>query len=104
MNGTGEITLIGQKTSYDEDRNVINEETRSDIMAEIDSVTQTEWTSAGQNGFNAQWKFTIYDFEYNKEKIVEYDGERYAVYRTFRIKDSDRMELYVEMQGGVTNG
>jgi hypothetical protein len=40
--------------------------------------------------------------DYEDEPIVEYNGKRYSVYRTFFGK-TDSIELYVERKGG-TNG
>ena len=40
--------------------------------------------------------------DYEDESIIEYNGKRYAVYRTFFSK-TDTIELYVERKGG-TNG
>ena len=39
---------------------------------------------------------------YAGEQIVEYQGRRYGVYRTYQAK-TDELELYVERKGG-TNG
>lgn len=45
---------------------------------------------------------TMFVGDYNGEKLVEYNGETYAVYRTYLAKN-DTIELYVERKGG-TNG
>ena len=40
--------------------------------------------------------------DYNGERVVEYDGKTYGVYRTYYAR-TDTVELYVERKGG-TNG
>jgi hypothetical protein len=40
--------------------------------------------------------------DYNGERIVEYKGERFSIYRTYHAK-TDTIELYAERKGG-TNG
>ena len=45
---------------------------------------------------------TMFRYDYNGEPIVEYNGQRYSIYRTY-IGKNDMIELYVERKGG-TNG
>ena len=41
---------------------------------------------------------TMFAYDYEGEKIVEYQGKRYAVYRTYLGRD-DTLELYVQEEG-----
>ena len=95
------VTLIGRTLSFGELRQEIWTETRKEIIAEIQSISQSEFFLAGRNGLNPQLKILIYDFQYNGEEIVEVQGKRLSVYRSYKMIDSDRMELYLESKGGT---
>lgn len=97
------LKLIGQ--SYERDDNGVMQlvdTTEREIFCQVEGITRNEFFEAGRNGLNPEYKFLIFFGDYQNERVVEYDGKRYAVYRTFRGKN-DVIELYVERQGG-TNG
>ena len=71
-----------------------------DVFCQVDSVTQREFFEAGRNGLNPEYKFTMFAGDYNNETIIEYNGEQYAVYRTYLTR-TDKLELYVERKGGT---
>lgn len=75
-------------------------ETKREVFAEVRSITRSEFYQAGRNGLNPQYVFIVFAEDYEGETICEYDGNRYAIYRTFRA-GGDYMELYVERQGGT---
>lgn len=96
------IDLITVTTEKD-DINQIVEKTRitATVYAEIGSVSQTEFFSGGRLGFQPSLKAVIYDFEYNSEPIVKYNGKLYSVYRVFYVNGTDKVELYLEEKGGT---
>lgn len=96
------IDLITVTTEKDE-LNQIVEKTRTTatVYAEIGSVSQTEFFSGGRLGFQPSLKAVIYDFEYNSEPIVKYNGKPYSVYRVFYVNGTDKVELYLEEKGGT---
>lgn len=96
------ITLITQTRTQDDYGVWVSTETTSDIYAQVESVSQSEFFEGGRNGLNPAYKFTIYGFEYSGQTIVSYNNERFGVYRTYQTKN-DMLELYVERKGG-TNG
>lgn len=103
MDRSDVLKLIGQ--SYERDDNGVMQlvdTTEREIFCQVESITRNEFFEAGRNGMNPEYKFLIFFGDYQNERVVEYDGKRYAVYRTFRGKN-DVIELYVERQGG-TNG
>lgn len=103
MDKSDVLKLIGQ--SYERDDNGVMQlvdTTEREIFCQVESITRNEFFEAGRNGMNPEYKFLIFFGDYQNERVVEYDGKRYAVYRTFRGKN-DVIELYVERQGG-TNG
>lgn len=71
-----------------------------EVFCQIDSVRQTEWFSAGQKGLKAQFLVKVFPDDYNGETLIEVDGVRYSIYRTF-LNKHDQMELYLERKGGA---
>lgn len=69
------------------------------VFAKVDSVTGREWFEGGRNGLNPQLRFTMFQFDYLGEKIIEYNNVQYTIYRTF-IKGNDEIELYTELRKG----
>lgn len=102
MDRSNVINLISTTKTQD-DYGVWHEETTARaVFCNVQSVTRNEFFEGGRNGLNPQYEFTVFFADYNGETIVEFEGETYAVYRTFRRRD-DTLELYVERKGG-TNG
>lgn len=102
MDRSNVINLISTTKTQD-DYGVWHEETAARaVFCNVQSVTRNEFFEGGRNGLNPQYEFTVFFADYNGETIVEFEGETYAVYRTFRRRD-DTLELYVERKGG-TNG
>lgn len=73
------------------------------VYAQVKDATQSEFFQAGANGIKAEKKFTMFFYDYDNETIIEYNGERYSVYRTHRPR-KDIIELYVTKDKGVQNG
>lgn len=103
MDNLIEITLIAQESVTDNIGQESFTETERLVFGHFRSVSQTEWFSAGANDINAELVVTIYNFEYQDERIAEIGDVRYGVYRTYRLPNSDFIELYLEKKGGVTN-
>lgn len=102
MDRSDVITLISLTKSQD-DYGVWREaEARHDVFCNVGSVTRAEFFEGGRNGLNPQYVFTMFFGDYNNERIVEYKGERYSIYRTYHAR-TDTIELYAERKGG-TNG
>lgn len=92
-------------------------ETEREVFARVESVTRAEFFQGGRNGLNPEFRFDVFYGDYNGERTVEYEGNRYSVYRAHRSDDqeyrngdkvrrverSDYLELYVERKGG-SNG
>ena len=76
------------------------EEKKRQVFAKVESVTQTEFFKGGQNGLRPQYKMTMFGPDYNSEELLEYNGEQYAIYRTFSPRP-DEIELYVEFRKGT---
>lgn len=78
------------------------EGTPRQVMCQVLSVTRTEFFDGGRNGLNPEYEFDVFFGDYDGERLVEYNGKRYSVYRTYHGRN-DIIELYVERKGG-TNG
>ena len=102
MDRSNVIKLIGT-TKEQDDFGVLRETTtKHTVFCNVQSVTRAEFFDAGRNGLNPQFVFTMFYADYCNEPMVEYNGEVYAVYRTYLRRD-DTLEVYVERKGG-TNG
>lgn len=96
------IDLVELTTEKDSLNQVVEKtRTTKTVFADISSVSQTEFFNGGRLGLQPSLKATIYDFEYNGESIVKYNGKLYSVYRTYAVNGSDRLELYLEERGGT---
>ena len=96
------IDLIAIVLEKDEiNQPVEKQRVTSTVFAQISSVTQTEFFSGGRIGLQPSIKAVIYDFEYNNEPIIKWNGKLYSVYRTFFVNGADRVELYCEERGGT---
>ena len=78
-------------------------ETGREIFCRVNYVTRTEFFEAGRNGLNPEYMFTIFEGDYDGERVAEYNGLRYAIYRVYRDR-TDTLELYAERQGGTNRG
>ena len=69
------------------------------VYVNVTSVTSQEWFEGGRNGLNPQYRFTMFQFDYTGEKIIEYNGKQYTIYRTYN-RSVDEIELYTELRKG----
>lgn len=98
------IEIVTEKDNLDQE--VEKTRTTKKSYAEIGSVSQTEFFSAGRLGFQPSLKAEIYLFEYSDEPIVKVHytdskSKLYSVYRTYSPVGSDKIELYLEERGGT---
>lgn len=96
---TGVLTLIKEAVTTDKyGREKVTESDR-DIYCKVDSVSQTEFYAAANTELQPDYRFTVFFGDYEGEDICEYEGTRYAIYRTYRRGDD--LELYVERKVGA---
>ena len=93
-------TLIGVTYREDALKQKIPVETKREIFCQVDGMRLSEWFSAGQKGLKPQFMVTVYPDDYAGEPLIEVDGVRYGIYRTYPAKH-DKLELYLEKKGGV---
>lgn len=100
------IKLLGAEC-YQEDASGIRRPVPAEpreIFAQVQSVTRAEFYQAGRAGYSPAFVFSVFAADYNGDSVIEYNGETYAVYRTYRKTGgdgSDYMELYAERQAGT---
>lgn len=99
MNAPRMITLL--RETYSQDAYGVTTKTTNGrgVIANIDSVTGSEWFEGGRIGLNPQFRMRIHVSEYHGEEMCIYNGVLYSIYRTF-IK-GDTVELYVEKKKGA---
>ena len=102
MDRSNVITLIGTTREQDSFGIWREQYTERNVFCDVQSVSQTEFFEGGSNGLNPAYQFTMFFGDYNGESLVKYNGDTYAVYRTYHARTDD-LELYVERKGG-TNG
>lgn len=101
MDRSDVINLIGEKKEgRDKYGRRITKRTEKQVFVQVDSISMNEFYEAGRNGLNPQYRFRMFAGDYEGERICEYKGNPYAIYRTF-MRDDDTLELYVERQGGT---
>lgn len=76
--------------------------TSREVYCQVDSVTRSEFFEGGRNGLNPEYRFRVFEGDYQGESELVYCGKTYSVYRTYCGRN-DVLELYVERKGG-TNG
>lgn len=97
---TDVLTLITQTISTDTYGNEYATETENTVYCEVDSITQMEFYNAANTEINPEFRFTVFFGDYDGQVLVEYQGNRYTIYRTYRA--GDYMELYAERKiGGI---
>lgn len=97
----GEIYLIA--VTIQQDENGVPQEIEGTprlCLCRIESVTRAEFFDGGRNGLNPEYVFTLWNGDYNGEKILIFKDKRYGIYRTYH-SDGDYVELYAERKGGV---
>ena len=93
------IQLISQTSAKNAYGVEVKTETRQQAFCTVKSITQTEFFSAKQSGLKPQKVFVIFAPEYKGQKLLEYNGAVYSIYRTY-APDNASLELYAEERAG----
>lgn len=97
-----QIKLIPITVTYGDLRQeIVTEGSAVNVFAELSSITRSEFFAAGAAGLKPSLEAIIYSFEYHDEPIVEINGKRYSVYRTYNRVEDDKIELYLEEKEGT---
>lgn len=95
------ITLLGVESHTVDDYGdvVLQEADRREVLADEQSIRQSEFYQAAAEGFKPSLMFVIRAEEYRGEKRLEHNGTGYRIIRTYK-KGIDFLELVCE---GVVN-
>lgn len=100
MDRSNVLTLIDITYTPDALGQLVPTESSRDVYCDVTSVSAREWFEGGRNGIAPMYRVNMFAYDYEDEEIVEFEGTRYGVYRTYRGSD-DTIELYLERKAGV---
>lgn len=100
MTVSGVAYLISRTYTQDAICQQISTETRREVFCEVGGIRQSEFFSAGQSGLKSQLMLKVFSDDYEGEDLVEVDGVRYGIYRTYPAKHG-WTELYLEKKAGA---
>lgn len=104
MDRSNVINLIQEVQTQSPDYTWTTQEISKEVFCNVRSITQTEWFEAGRNGIeHPSFIFTMFRYDYDGQKIVEFEGQRYGVFRTY-IARNNNIELHCEAKGGLHDG
>lgn len=90
-----ELTLIQQTYIEDEIGNQTPTEIKTVIYCGLKSIGRTEFYNAIAHGLKPELIFNINKFEYSGEQLIEFEGKKYKVIRTYS-NDLEKIELTCE--------
>ncbi|WP_026886716.1 phage head closure protein [Clostridium beijerinckii] len=90
-----ELTLIKHIFKTDELKNQIPEEIKTDLYCDLKSIGRNEYYNAASQGLKPEIIFVIHNYEYNGEREILFEKNRYKVIRTYS-KDFEEIELTCE--------
>ena len=70
-------------------------------LGRITSVSRAERMESGLDGLTPEAVFITAESNYRGEQQAEWEGERYQIYRTYRRRESQVIELYLAKRTGV---
>lgn len=94
--------LLGKAITMNQLKQEVEVDTRTEIFAQKESISQSEFYKGGEAGLKPDFRLITAIIDYNGEREVELDSEKYGIYRTYE-RDEDYIELYCERKGGVSN-
>lgn len=95
---TDVMFLVSTTTTTDAWGDTVMTETRRQVFCEYRSIGTHEFYQAQATGLKPEIKLVIADYlDYNGEHLVDYDGRRYRVLRTYRTGQELEITLYSEV-------
>ena len=92
------LNLIQTAETADEYGDLVVEETPRRVFAKLGSIGQKEFYQAQAVGLQPELKFVLADYlDYNGEQLVDYNGQRYRILRTFRKGQELELTVYREV-------
>lgn len=100
MDRSNVITLISDTYTTNDIGVQVATETSREVFCDVTSVSLSEWSEGGRIGLNPEYRMTMFEPDYEGEKVLEFEGVRYSVYRTYHGRN-DTIDLYVERRTGA---
>ena len=94
------LTLVSITYIPDSIGQMIPKENSRSVYCNVTSISAAEWFDAGRIGIKPEFRVTMFLPDYRGEQIVELNGVRYCVYRTYTGRN-ELIELYLERKAGV---
>lgn len=92
------LTLIQTTQAADEYGDLVTTETTREVFAKLGSIGQKEFYQAQAVGLQPELKFVLADsLDYEGETLVEHNGQRYRVLRTYRKGQELELTVYREV-------
>lgn len=92
------LTLIQQTRGVDDYGDPVITETTREVFAKLGSIGQKEFYQAHAVGLQPELKFVLADYlDYDDEPMVEHNGQRYRVLRTYRKGQELELTVYREV-------
>lgn len=91
------LTLITKTSTQDEIGALIEKEVKTDVFAQVRSVSRSEFWNAGQKGLSPSLVAVTRYTNYDDQTEAIWKGKRYTIYRTY-FDGHDDIELYLEVQ------
>lgn len=100
MDRSSVLTLITTTHTQDQTGVWRDISKRREIYCDVISISRDEFFEGGRNGLNPAYRFDVFGPDYGGERICEWAGERFAIYRTYQTR-TDTLELYAQREGGT---
>lgn len=95
------LYLISEEPKTQDENGVwSSQEVKTMVYCRKRDITRAEFYGAGRNGLNPSLMFYVFNGDYHGERICEFQGNRYHIYRTYTGTD-DYTELYAERTAGA---
>lgn len=92
------ISLIQQTHGVDDYGDPVITETTREVFAKLGSIGQKEFYQAHAVGLQPEVKFVLADYlDFDGEEMVEHNGVRYRVLRTYRKGQELELTVYREV-------
>ena len=92
------LKLITVTKTVDDYGDPVAQETAREVFAKLGSIGQKEFYQAQAVGLQPELKFVLADYwDYNGESLVEHNGQRYRVLRTYRASQEMELTVYREV-------
>lgn len=103
-----DVIILVKTPTYtrDEEGNMDPNTDERQVLCKSESVTRSEFYQAAQAGLHPEYRFIISHFrDYEGEKFIKYTdwaGTDHLLYvtRTYRVPNSDRLEITAEERTG----